>query len=396
MLNEARQEGDAAKGQRDRLRLGIIRPHLAEPDNAVMPTVSFGHSQPDNRPDDAALVDRIRSAYKLAVAASPAPTDSFWEQSYFALKRDVHDAILARDPSIARDMLRDPSKSDLLYGFENLAKSILHWQPDGTPSYLDLVTLSQAIGARRQWNPETIAYKPDYKDTFPDIDPLLRSIDERLGFKVTFPNPFPGERGLLTSRGIVGPRAVQALYQAWRISSLVSSKDSAVVEIGAGSGRTAFYASQLGMTNYTIVDIPLTNVAQAKFLGRTLGEDGISLYGEPANKSRIRIIPPTAFFRASDRFDLSVNVDSLTEMARETALEYCAEIKLRSRRFLSINHEFNDFTTREACAEARLPEGLRYPYWMRRGYVEELFIINSDGFMDTRPQGNQSDCPFPH
>ena len=59
----------------------------------------------------------------------------------------------------------------------------------------------------------------------------------------------------------------------------------------------------------------------AYFLGRTLGEKAIRLFGEEEGPG-IRILPPAAFLAAADRYDLVVNVDSLTEMARDRAVSY--------------------------------------------------------------------------
>jgi SAM-dependent methyltransferase len=249
----------------------------------------------------------------------------------------------------------------------------MHWQQHGLSVYLDLLQLSEAIGARRLWNPEILAAIPGHVESFPEVEALLKCIDEHVGFCVTFPNPFAGETGLSTSRGIASNRAVQALYQAWLVARLTRRADSKVLEIGAGTGRTAFYAHQLGITDYTIIDLPMTNVAQANFLSRALGEDAVALFGEKENGGRIRILPSTSFFRSDDNYDLVLNVDSLTEMALDTARSYCFEIKKRAQKLLSINHEYNAFTVRHVCSETGFPKGTRHPYWMRRGYVEELF-----------------------
>ena len=144
-----------------------------------------------------------------------------------------------------------------------------------------------------------------------------------------------------------------------------------MVEIGAGLGRTAFYARQLGVMNYTIIDLPLTNVAQGYFLGRVMGPDAIGLFGE--NPAPIRILPPTVFFGSTDHYDLAINVDSLTEMSIDTAGAYCRALSSRADTFLSINHEYNPFTVRELYASLGIRSAARMPYWLRRGYVDEIF-----------------------
>jgi hypothetical protein len=260
----------------------------------------------------------------------------------------------------------------LFYGFDNLTRTVLsnpttEERVHGIGMYQDLLQLSEALGARRLWNPEAT-----HREALPDVDTLLCSIDRVVGFRVDFPNPFPDEVGLATSRGIASYRAVQALYQALRLLSAArDNTDARVAEIGAGLGRTALYARRFGMRNYTIVDLPMSAVAQAYFLGRALGPDEICLYGE--DRPGIRILPPGAFLNASDRYDVVMNVDSLTEMAHATACAYCEAIKARAALFVSINHELNPFTARDVCGETGMKMLKRTPYWLRRGYVDEEY-----------------------
>ncbi len=140
-----------------------------------------------------------------------------------------------------------------------------------------MLLLSEVLGARRLWNSEA----PNLTAALPDVETMMLQLDQAAGFLIDFPNPFPDEIGLVTSRGIASHRAVQALYQAARIASLMKGKSRArIAEIGAGTGRTAYYARKIGITDYTIIDLPMSNVAQANFLGRALGPNMISLFGE--------------------------------------------------------------------------------------------------------------------
>jgi hypothetical protein len=192
--------------------------------------------------------------------------------------------------------------------------------------------------------------------------------------------------GLITSRGIVSYRALQAIYQAWRITPLAGTKpDVHVLEIGAGLGRTAYYAWRAGIRNYTIVDVPLTAVAQADFLGRTLGPDALTLAGEETG-GPIRIYGPDWFQSSTERFDLALNVDSLTEMDLETALDYLRALAHCTRRFVSINHEQNEWRFADLLHIASVAcTNLRFPYWMRDGYTEDIvtFAGPSAGSSDT-------------
>ncbi len=204
------------------------------------------------------------------------------------------------------------------------------------------------------------------------MESLLCAIDQQIGYGVTFPTPFPNEYGIVTSRGIVSHRAIHAIYYASRLSMLhPRGRGYSILEIGAGMGRSALYAHQWGLGQYTIVDLPMANVAQAAFLGAVLGEDAICLTGE--NRSGIRILTPNWLFATGDRFDIMLNTDSLTEMPLETATRYAQIAMDRAGKLLSINHEANDLLVHE-LAPLRGRSLYRGSYWLRSGYVEELFV----------------------
>jgi hypothetical protein len=128
-----------------------------------------------------------------------------------------------------------------------------------------------------------------------------------------------------------------------------------------------------GVKNYTIADIPLTNAAQGYFLGRTLGEHSIKLTGERNDgESGTDIKLATNLLKSDDKFDLIVNIDSWTEMSHDTALAYWEFAKSHTRKVLSINHEHNPFTVKSMYEADPAVTAARFPYWTRRGYVEEF------------------------
>ena len=230
------------------------------------------------------------------------------------------------------------------------------------------------------FNPESGLRGP--AATIWDAATVLGRIRTATGWEVSVPNPFPGEHGAITPKGIVSARVSQALYQAWRLRALSESLSSPrVLEIGAGLGRTAYYARELGITDYTIVDIPTSLLAQGYFLGRTLGEQGVWLHGEgrDAMQARIKLVPPTSFLDDNSTYDIIVNVDSMTELSRPVVDRYPNETKRRCRIFLSVNHESNQFYMLEVL-RASFPDHRisRFPYWLRQGYVEEVVFISPD------------------
>ena len=280
----------------------------------------------------------------------------------------------------AERILRDPASTQLHHGFDttvaDLTKRLIASEATSRglakTCKMKLLTLGDALGVTRLDNPETYCAYPEPPPA-PETDELLERIERALGSRIDFPNPFPNEFGLATKRGVAGYRAINALYQAYRIKTLVARiRNPRILEIGGGTGRTAYYAYKLGLKNYSIVDLPFTAISQGYFLGRTLGLDSIAADGEPGTADAAKLYAPDTFFARRERYDLIVNVDSLTEMGWETASAYWKAIRSRAARFLSINHESNEFTVRQLPG---LAPQTRYPYWMRRGYVEELYLL---------------------
>ncbi len=370
---ELSEERTRHGAERDALIAEARRPRPADSELAhvEVPPTPFGRTEALADVDDRELVPRIVAAYQASNAISAKPSQSMWEV-IAEKKGDVHEALARGQIEEVQRLLRDPGKTDLFYGFDNLARSINTERPGlelhSVVIYQHLLFLAEATGVKRRWNPENATTFP-----LPTVDKLLALIDEGVGHQVVFPNPFPGEIGLSSSRGIISHRSVQAIYQAWRVYNLVKgNRDARIVEVGAGLGRTAFYAAKFGLHNYTIVDLPLTSVAQGYFLGRTLGPDAICLFKE--ERSGIAILPPLEFLNSDDRYDLVLNADSLTELDPETASAYCEAFRDRANIFLSINHEVNPFTVHELYAAIAGPAVSRTPYWMRAGYVEEIFV----------------------
>ncbi len=346
---------------------------------------------------DSILTQRIVSSYNLALEKF-SPSASFWDNDFFALKRDIHDTLVSGNDDKSTILLENPAESTLFWGFDGPTKAPSHLIDSSTVAIRDphafvlknvndrtnweelykfwltdmLYSLAEAMGVLRVEYPEISTQMRTQSNVSKTVDEIIDLLDDFLKLKLKFPNPFFGEFGLSSTRGVVSFRALQALYQAWRISLLANNnKDYRVLEIGAGLGRTAYFSNLLGIKKYTLIDIPLTNVAQATFLGRVLDGNNLSLYGE-GKDAEISIIPNFILEKLGNEFDLVVNVDSFTEMDTKSFNEYYKFARDFKIPILSINHEFNHNTFRSAYVNDTRAISQRYPYWMRRGYVEEI------------------------
>jgi hypothetical protein len=330
------------------------------------------------------FLGRVQRSYLLSIDQHAISADSMWTQ-FAAHNRLVHDALLADDRETLRRIFGDPGSSDLFIGVDNLALTLAAGISQGAASLIDhtrqcVLLLAEAIGIRR-WLPAGSEHQKNYYplgyELSPSIDTVLDELSAALGFDIQFPNPFVGEVGIGTSRGVASYRAIQALYQCHRLrQEMQGIKRQRVIEIGPGMGRTAFYARAAGITDYTTVDLPLGVVSQACFLGAVLGSEGIWMIGDPPSlaSGRIRLLPNDQKYFENERFGVALNVDSMTEMGAESSAKYALWLATHADLFLSINHEANDPVIAD-LARRFFPQAAtrRYPYWMRFGYIEEIF-----------------------
>lgn len=326
-------------------------------------------------PADGHLIARMARSFALVHATHRADEGSFWN-TIEGDKKNIAQWLLSGELDKAAAFLQNPAGSMFFYGFEHLVSEFSDAlksggdaaeQGQGADYQHRLHLLALALGLGRVPNPEAAATFP-----VPTTDELIEKIERHIGQNIRFPNPFPNEFGILSTRGVVSYRAVQSLYQALLLKDMASVFPSpSVVDIGGGLGRTAFYAHSLGFRDYTLIDLPTTGLAQAYFLGRTLGERAVSLFGEPLSEVNVRI--PEWLISSRD-VDVVINVDSFTEMSRQSAEQYVAWAAKHAKMLISINHEANHFTAREVMLAAGLNPS-REKYWLRDGYVVEVARI---------------------
>lgn len=332
--------------------------------------------------DDDEIVNRILKFYQKANNENLLLGNSMWQSFFDQKHQNIHHILINGKKDQLIPVLRNPGSSDLFYGFDALSLSYRELfstaekQHAYALSCLDgMLRLVEALGLSR------IGSKSSQKVWM--ADELISLLESKFEKKIPILNPYPDELGAFSSNGIISWRVPQALYQAWRIKGLLKGiEHPKVLEIGAGLGRTAFYANLLGIEDYTIVDIPFTGVSSAYFLARTLGKEKVFLSGEVSEKidRKIKIITPIDFLNGSEKYDLIINVDSLTEMDLQNAIAYLTKIEEVTEFFLSINHENNAFTVRNLIEgnKKNILSVERYPYWMRKDYVEEIIKFNGE------------------
>lgn len=272
---------------------------------------------------------------------------------------------------------------------ENMCNTSLVYGFYGAGGMKEIKKLAEALGVSGIGNPENDAHCGRYVAPPCNVDNLtadeiLDKIQAVLPFKIEFP-PFFGNytQGLQTKYGITTDRHIYYLWILKRIIELCPDKNSAIIEIGAGFGILGYYLNQVGYRDYTTIDLALINACQTYFLSKNLPDRNLILSGDVESpfdllhKDSIKLLHAKDFHDVpKNRFAIMINTDGLTEYGIAEATKYvqsdCAPI------LLSVNHEVNTFRVCEIDQPLRTRK-YRYPFWLRDGYVEELYTdINSE------------------
>lgn len=242
-----------------------------------------------------------------------------------------------------------------------------------------IIKLAEGLGVVGINNPEGIQhglYPKMFGRNFTDAD-LLRMIETKIGFKLKMPE-FIGNLDIpKTEYGIITDRHCHYLWIMKRIMELCPDRNVGIIEIGAGIGLLPYFLNQQGYKDYTAIDLSYSNAIQTYFIHKNMPERKLILSGEIENpfsfkyRNHIKILHSSDFKDIPrDRYFIMINTDGLTEMGIDEAKKYfnsdCASL------LLSINHEVNNYRIIELSGNTRRLI-YRFPFWIREGYVEELY-----------------------
>lgn len=347
---------------------------------------------------DIQITERLLRAYKLSVkneSESAGERDDIW--SYI---RDNQPALFAalgsEDPSKLATYLCNMCRHDATHGtvqgyleYQKLKYNPLYFGYVSRVIKDKLVLLAEAVGAIGCENPEQGAWGANFRLS---IDQLVEAIEHEIGVDITPPAIDGGLLKIKGSKAQFHERDLNAIYTAWELSgTLENYPNASICEIGAGTGRVAYWSLRFGVKSYSIIDLAHINVLQGFYLLKALPDANIRLYGEPAQElqqgQEIAILPTHAIKDfPSQKFDLVLNQDSFPEIHADIVRNYLKRIREISRQyFLSINHEscppgvgdkFTHISVQQLIDEVGGYEKLsRVPYWLRKGYVIQLYKV---------------------
>jgi hypothetical protein len=154
--------------------------------------------------------------------------------------------------------------------------------------------------------------------------------------------PYVGNpTGVLFNDYVISIETLRHAYHAAQICELLRGHtDANVVEIGGGFGGLAYQAVQLGVSKYTVFDIPEVAVISSYFLLSAFPDKRVRLFGEDSDYD-IRVLPHFAVTQIPDSsVDLFYNSCSFSEMDGRSSSEYLAIVERTCRKyFLHDNHD---------------------------------------------------------
>lgn len=337
---------------------------------------------------DLALCERLIAAYAAARSEAP-PAAGMWAHDVFhERQRPLAEALAGGAPRPLAAVLHSMFQSDIVLG---MAPGSLGLErrpgPLGRISWLTsmsrLVALAEAIGTAHAENPEQGVVG---EALLGGIDELCAGIEAELGLSLDFPR-VGAAYGVVAAERLITPETPEQLHSAVRLRDAIATwlpaagEQPRVVEIGGGYGGMAYWFLQMVDARYVIVDLPIVGVLQGWFLAQALGHEAVALYGEPPG--RITLVPDHALASVPVPVDVLANKDSLPEIPLQAATGYLEWARTNCRGLVYSNNQesatvFDGVAQNVVCELMRDVGGFervrRDPSWLRRGYVEEIFL----------------------
>ncbi|RUX32490.1 hypothetical protein EOA23_09005 [Mesorhizobium sp. M2A.F.Ca.ET.042.01.1.1] len=372
----------------------IFQHTLVHPIHGEVPLLPFDKKDAEWDQGKVATARRLIAAYKATMSQESPLRQIMNGDLWSALTRDHFGQLLgilhAEDAEQLSRYLVDFGREYTWFGgITTGVDGYTYWDRDDrfvAYSYFDkLVCLGEALGVLSAESPEQGPLGKWGNNIQSDPEGLVRAIEAQLGIKIVPPQGTVHVAGLSVGSGLLHYRHINAVYLATRIRDFAAPQDR-ICEFGGGLGLAAYYLNLFGRKNVTIFDLPIVNILSGYFLIGTLGQEAVCLEGEEPRPDTIAIRANWNCEKAADgAFRITANQDSFPEINRRIFDEYVEQIRrTTSGFFLSINHEGEQkiaggekhlHVSKLLSTSPDFHRMYRSPYWLRRGYVEELYRI---------------------
>jgi hypothetical protein len=320
-------------------------------------------------PNDEELCFAIQDRFRRAVDTPLFDAKSLWGINTERYGKSIQDILLSGTPNELSSHLGSMFEQDFVIGYAT--GSLLKKGPHRRHFVMlgcveQIVSLAEVLGIARA---ECVEQGQAKYALEAGLENLLKAIESAIGIDISFPT-VGAPSGIKIGRYLVTAHSLGHIYGALRIRELFGEFDRPVriLEIGAGYGGTAYWLYKLASSqieSYSIVDLPLTNVAQSYFLNKT-GTPCHVLNGQELNE-----IQPV---------DIVINQDSFPEMPEREVRRYLEWSANNAKLIYSYNQEAyapvagkEQVWTHKLAKDFPLRLRSRLPSWMRRGYVEEVY-----------------------
>jgi len=345
-----------------------------------------------SKTNDNKYYQKLKGIIKSRINNAKGNPDDIWNTFIIPKHSFLFEKVMKDNDSDAIEILNNMFDNDLVSGFILRPSDRVEEQEEYIKFlhafYMStLISLAEYLGVIPVENFEQLVYG-DY--ILEDADAILDLIEEKLDLKIKFPTFVDQLFAIQTKRGAFCNRTIYYLYIAIKVKELTQDKQNPhICEIGGGVGYLAYFLDMLGLNNITMVDIPTTSNVSAWFLMKNLPHRNFLFENDEnifENESAIKLITPDKFNSAPTKyFDVVVNCDSFPEINQEFLLKYFEEIKRNSHYFYSINQEAKGKMWYLEANQNIVSELInkvggferksRNLFWLRRGYVEELYKI---------------------
>ncbi len=340
---------------------------------------------------DVLLSARLIDAYALAERPAPKHHGMWTHPAFQERQRALFEALQKRDPAVLAELLSSMFRSDFVLGMH---RGSLDTGPQSRvgrrfawlSTLSKVASLAESQGCARVENPEQGSIGLAFSDG--GIETLMEKLEATLGVSLNFPE-VGAAYGLMAAGRMITPDTPDQVYAARRLLDAIDThldqaeRPPRIVEIGGGYGAMAYWLQQMRALPYVIVDLPIVNVLQGYFLAEALGHSQVSLYGEPPRA--VTITPDHALRDIQPPVTVLANKDSMPEISRSALVGYLTWARSVCQ---GIVYSYNQ----EAAAPFDgIPQNVvpdivagiggftrirRDPSWLRRGYVEEIYVPN--------------------
>lgn len=250
-----------------------------------------------------------------------------------------------------------------------------------------LLSLAEAFGISAIENPEQGPWNENIHSSH---DSLAKKISSHIGFELGLPNKMGLQAGFECNNRNLQPRDFFSVYLAHFIKQLVSQNNLAgggvICEIGSGIGKLIYYLKKFNLQTIYSFDLPYVQILAAFEVMRAFPDKKIKLYGEEVLNPEFIFLPYFLFSEQPENtFDIVVNQDSMPEIMESIVIDYLKAIKKNTKSFfVSVNQESKPprhgkdkqnrvFDLVQKVGGYKLFS--RNLFWIRKGYVEEVFKI---------------------